>query len=97
MSVPLNRAKGKTEMNESERFEKLPYHEQVKHVESKSNVRDSQRHFERKAEDNGAKVAHVSGIKEAMEAKAYYESRGAHDVKIVGGTSKPCVIFRGRG
>ena len=82
---------------ENQRLDKLPYHAQVKHAESKTDVRDMQRHFEKKQEHDGAKVARVSGIKEAMEAKRYYESQGAHDVKIVGGTSKPCVIFRGRG
>ena len=78
-------------------LDRAPMSEQVRHVEQKTDARDMQRHFERKQEDSGAKVARVSGIKEAMQAKAYYESRGAHDVKIVGGTSKPCVIFRGRG
>ena len=68
--------------------------EQIQHVESKTDVNDFRRHHIKQEEHQGSKVMGVSGIKEAMQAKAHLESQGARDIKIVGGTSKPYVVFR---
>lgn len=80
-------------MDDRQRLEKMPMKEQIKYVESKSDAMAFRTHHIKQSEHQGAGVASVSGIKEAMQAKAHFESQGK-SVEIVGGTSKPYVIFR---
>jgi len=78
---------------ELEKLKKLPYTEQKEITDKKCGF-DIRKNFIRKTEDGGGKVMTVSGIKEAIQAKQYLERNGSHEVKIVGGTNKPFVIFK---
>lgn len=74
------------------RLDKLPYQEQ-KEITDKRIGYEKRRAFIRASQDEGKKVMAVKNIKEAIEAKQYLERNGNRDVKIVGGTNKPIVIF----
>lgn len=71
----------------------MPWHEQVRESERHGNGIDARRHLISEAQRKGSKVTECGNIKEAIEAKSHYEAEGKR-AAIVGGTSKPLVVFK---